>query len=256
MATTWYYTTNQQQMGPVTFEELRQLAGQGLLIPTDLVWTEGMRDWMRASSQGLFADGMAAPEKRSSLSAAEDIDEDDRPRRRRREDEERGEDDDEDDARPRRRRRPREDGMPVGLKIGLIVGGSVLALIVVGLGLFFLLRGGSGAGPAVAAFPFNANGSLSPLDQRDRAMASPCKIYNVQMVAGRVYTIDLRSNQFDAFLRLEDNVFRQLAQDDDSGGGLDARIIFRAPRTENYRIIATSLGGGTGNFTLSIREGP
>jgi hypothetical protein len=74
------------------------------------------------------------------------------------------------------------------------------------------------------------------------------------MIVNRTYVIDLHSGQFDSFLRLEDSAFRQLAQDDDSGGGLDARIIFRCPRTDNYRIIATSLGQGQGAYTLTNRE--
>ena len=36
----WYYTTNKQQMGPVSRDELSQLANQGLLKPTDLVWQD------------------------------------------------------------------------------------------------------------------------------------------------------------------------------------------------------------------------
>jgi len=47
---------------------------------------------------------------------------------------------------------------------------------------------------------------------------------------------------------------RQLAEDDDSGGGLNARIIFRCPQTDNYRVIATSLGGGQGAYNMSVRE--
>ena len=49
MAAEWYYTTNKQQMGPVSWDELRQLATQGLLKPNDLVWTEGM-GWNRGGS--------------------------------------------------------------------------------------------------------------------------------------------------------------------------------------------------------------
>jgi len=92
---------------------------------------------------------------------------------------------------------------------------------------------------------------------RDPNTGGPSRVYNVHLVQGRTYIIDLRSQQFDSFLRLEDGAFRQIAQDDDSGGGvngLDARIIFRCPRTDNYRVIATSLHQGSGAYTLSIRQ--
>ncbi len=85
-------------------------------------------------------------------------------------------------------------------------------------------------------------------------MGGPSRVYPTSMVQGRTYVIDLHSAQFDSFLRLEDSAFRELARDDDGGGGLNARIVFRCPRTDNYRIIATSLGQGQGAYTLTIRE--
>lgn len=72
---------------------------------------------------------------------------------------------------------------------------------------------------------------------------------------GKRYTIDLVSRDFDAYLRLEDSTGKQLAEDDDSGGNLNARIVFQAPKDDTYWIIATTFLGGTGNYTLSIREG-
>src|SRR5438067_9566014 len=102
----WYYTTNRQQRGPVSLAELQQLANQGLLRPTDLVWNDRMSNWLRASSQkGLFAetkdvaaedpgplvaarvveidDGDSRPLGSSSEDADYDDDNEDRPRRRR-----------------------------------------------------------------------------------------------------------------------------------------------------------------------------
>jgi tetratricopeptide (TPR) repeat protein len=37
----WYYTHAGQTLGPATTEQLRQLAGSGLLVPNDLIWPEG-----------------------------------------------------------------------------------------------------------------------------------------------------------------------------------------------------------------------
>lgn len=57
MATEWYYTINGQQApAPVSAAQLKQLAGSNQLQPTDLVWQEGMANWMPAGSvKGLFS---------------------------------------------------------------------------------------------------------------------------------------------------------------------------------------------------------
>jgi len=44
-----------------------------------------------------------------------------------------------------------------------------------------------------------------------------------------------------------------LALDDDGGEGLDSRLHFQAPAAGVYRLIATSLDGLPGHFTLSVR---
>ena len=62
------------------------------------------------------------------------------------------------------------------------------------------------------------------------------------------------SKEIDAYLRLEDANGKQLAEDDDSGGNLDARIIFTAPRDGIYRVVATSCSPANGRFTLSVKE--
>jgi S1-C subfamily serine protease len=46
----WYYNQGGQQRGPVTLAELRQLASSGLLGGKDLVWTEGMAQWLAADA--------------------------------------------------------------------------------------------------------------------------------------------------------------------------------------------------------------
>ena len=44
-------------------------------------------------------------------------------------------------------------------------------------------------------------------------------------------------------------------QDDDGGGGFNARIIFRSTQEGAYRIQATSFGNrGAGPFTVTVRE--
>ena len=79
------------------------------------------------------------------------------------------------------------------------------------------------------------------------------KFFIVKLEAGKSYQFDHMSKAFDAYLYLEDPDGQLLAEDDDSGGGLDSRIVYRPATTGTYRVIAASLGGGTGVFSLSAR---
>jgi hypothetical protein len=65
--------------------------------------------------------------------------------------------------------------------------------------------------------------------------------------------ISLDQQALDPYLFLYDANREELAKDDDSGGGLNARITFRATADGIYRIRATSFNGGRGPFTLTIR---
>lgn len=47
----WYYSNDEQQLGPVSAEELKALAARGVLDPDDLVWCDQMDDWAPASSR-------------------------------------------------------------------------------------------------------------------------------------------------------------------------------------------------------------
>ena len=58
----WYYARNDQQFGPVSALELKQLADTGQLTPDDLLWREGMDSWATAINlRGLFVDDPATP---------------------------------------------------------------------------------------------------------------------------------------------------------------------------------------------------
>jgi thiol-disulfide isomerase/thioredoxin len=92
-----------------------------------------------------------------------------------------------------------------------------------------------------------------PKDKERKTCAA--KIHTYKMKKGEIYVIDMVSKQFDAYLRLEDSTGKQLDEDDDSGGDLNARIIFKAPKDDDYRIICTACDPGFGDFTLSVRKG-
>ena len=68
MESAWYYVVNGNQVGPVSLDELKAVAGIGKLAPTDLVWQEGTADWVEARTvAGLF--GAVPPLPRSAASA-------------------------------------------------------------------------------------------------------------------------------------------------------------------------------------------
>jgi TM2 domain-containing membrane protein YozV len=126
----WYYSVDGGREGPVSAADLKKLAEAGKIKPGDLVWKDGMSDWVQAKSiKGLFGGGKtgeqpaaqpvaAAEEERpSARGRPRDEEDEDRPRRRRDEDDEdedrprsrRREDDDEEEDGPVRRRRDEDD---------------------------------------------------------------------------------------------------------------------------------------------------
>ena len=58
----WYYAKGNRQLGPVSSTELKQLAESGQLVADDLVWREGMVEWISANKvKGLFAAPVEEP---------------------------------------------------------------------------------------------------------------------------------------------------------------------------------------------------
>jgi hypothetical protein len=123
---------------------------------------------------------------------------------------------------------------------------------------------GSGTPPATpkqntsgAADVLNVASTLTDKDSFDRVRRqSRCKVYEVEMRSDQVYTIDLRSKEMDSYLRIEDINGNELADDDDSGSGLDAHLQFRPKTSGKYRVIATTYDAETGAFILTVRARP
>jgi hypothetical protein len=101
---------------------------------------------------------------------------------------------------------------------------------------------------------FEVKGVLTPGDPFDSVRTQMFHVVHFyRMKADTTYTIDLIST-WDNYLRLENAQGIQLAQDDDSGGFPNARIIFRAPQDGWYRIIVTSYASGaSGPYTLRVK---
>jgi S1-C subfamily serine protease len=119
---------------------------------------------------------------------------------------------------------------------------------------------------SVGKVVFEADAKLTRDDPLDKKQAdSHHKLYTFKMTPGSTYTIDLVARKgsrkfdpakpFDPFLRLEDAAGTQLAEDDDGGGELNSRIVFRPTREDDYRIIATTFESGQlGAFRLTVRQ--
>jgi len=146
----WFYSAGETRQGPVTELELRRLAMDGKLKPSDLVWKDGMPDWIEARTvDSIFprrAEAEPDPDDRPSRRRFDDDrpsrrvrdgydddrpgrgrrdDDDDRPRIRRTADDL---DDDDDYDRPRRRTAEKP-GQIQAVAIMMMVGG-IIAIIV------------------------------------------------------------------------------------------------------------------------------
>ena len=69
----WYYSRGEEKIGPLTFNELKAMAVSGDLNPRlDLVWRQGMREWIMAGkTDNLFDRAEGATEKpRENLAPA------------------------------------------------------------------------------------------------------------------------------------------------------------------------------------------
>jgi hypothetical protein len=108
--------------------------------------------------------------------------------------------------------------------------------------------------PVVGEMVFKQDDRLTGAEPPDNKHKRPSKTYNVRMQAGRTYQLDMVSGDMDPFLRLEDANGKELAEDDDGGDNLNARIIFACPADGEYRVIAQNLWPGPGSFTLTLQQ--
>lgn len=59
--TVWWYAKGDKRFGPHTASELKAIAASGQLLSNDMVWKEGLDNWLQASSvTGLIPNGDAA----------------------------------------------------------------------------------------------------------------------------------------------------------------------------------------------------
>jgi serine protease Do len=77
--------------------------------------------------------------------------------------------------------------------------------------------------------------------------------YTFEGRGGQQIIIDMKSTEIDPYLILLSPEGRDLAQDDDSGGGTSARIVATLPSNGRYVVLANSYGAGElGNYDIRV----
>jgi len=67
----WYYLKNGEQNGPLPRESIQELARSGQLRRADLVWTEGMKDWLPVKSVPELGINRLVPPADSTIPSSE-----------------------------------------------------------------------------------------------------------------------------------------------------------------------------------------
>jgi TM2 domain-containing membrane protein YozV len=72
MASEWYYSQDGERHGPISTDQLKDLAAAGKIGPDNLVWKDGMENWLPAGKvKNLLPTpgGVAAPARAASRAA-------------------------------------------------------------------------------------------------------------------------------------------------------------------------------------------
>lgn len=160
MSAEWYYSVDGDRQGPVSAQELKKLVEDGTVKPADLVWKDGMGDWVAAKTiKGLFPAGAssagtpaatkpvdekpaAKPTRRVEPEDDDEAEEEERPRKRR-EVAERDDDDEDEDRRPRKKKS--RGGLPADVSSKKMTAG-ILGILLNAWGIHKFYLGMTGAG--------------------------------------------------------------------------------------------------------------
>ena len=110
----------------------------------------------------------------------------------------------------------------------------------------------SAGGPIVKTF----DGTIKKSDPFDLEREKCYRhIHEFKFEAGKTYTLDLASEDFDSYLRVENDDKGKIAEDDDGAGNLNSRIVYTPANSGTYRIVVTTCDPGqSGVYRLTIRE--
>jgi hypothetical protein len=107
-------------------------------------------------------------------------------------------------------------------------------------------------GPATL---LTVNGQLTQTDFIS-AKGRKMKSFDVKLEAGATYVIEMKQGEksrLNPFLQLKDPANKVVAEDDDSGGKMNAKITYTADTSGTYKVIATTPAGvQTGAFQLTV----
>lgn len=92
------------------------------------------------------------------------------------------------------------------------------------------------------------NGALTENDETGFRGTAPFDAYSIRCSPDTFLAISMATDEGDPYLYLLDPDGNVVAEDDDSGGGLNSLIAYRTDRAGEFTIIATSLWGGFGEF--------
>jgi formylglycine-generating enzyme required for sulfatase activity len=83
----------------------------------------------------------------------------------------------------------------------------------------------------------------------------PAKRFDIHLEGGKTYRLTMDSDDLDSYLLLQDRTGLELAFDDDSGGNLNALLLYTPASTDTYKVYAASLMK-TGSFVLKVAMTP
>ena len=106
------------------------------------------------------------------------------------------------------------------------------------------------------ADPIVVMNELINADLKDKVISNSfCKTYTFKMEKDKAYQIELQSNNFRPYLRLENSKGAQVGADFDRFGNQSAVLMHRPNVTEDYTIVVTSLNANAqGKFTMTVKE--
>jgi len=109
------------------------------------------------------------------------------------------------------------------------------------------------SGRSIGPAPALAEGALSERDVLT-GDGRRVQVWTLTGAPGNELQIDLRSDAFDAYVYVVGPGLGGGITDDDGGEDLDSRICLAASEPGEYRVVASSLSGDTGSFTLEVRR--
>ncbi len=99
-------------------------------------------------------------------------------------------------------------------------------------------------------------GQLTAGDPLLRTDSSYYQRWVLPLEAGRTITVDLVSDDFDSYLLVTRGRGQKLVENDDGGGGCNARVVYTATDDHPVRLVVNSAGKRqTGRFTLGVTDG-